>query len=251
MLKEYLENNNNHHAYLIEGEHEKVVPEIFEFVESLGIKVLNNPDVCHLVIDNFKIDDAFSVRDMAYQSGFSLSHSFTGEAENKKIFIICANNFTLDAEQALLKLFEDPVPNTLFYIIIPDVNVLLKTVVSRFHFISARSDLAEGEAEKFIKMSLQNRINFIKELLAEEEAPTKVGVLIEIGKESQRDSSRSKAISFLNSLECVLHNKISRTTLHMGITYFKHFFKIREFLRQPGSSVKSLMESVALVVPIL
>ena len=62
------------------------------------------------------------------------------------------------------------------------------------------------------------------------------------------DSSRSKALNFLNTLESTLHNKSVSKCL-FGTVCFEHLFKVREFLRMPGSSTKTLLESVALVVP--
>ena len=61
------------------------------------------------------------------------------------------------------------------------------------------------------------------------------------------DSIRAKANRFLNALEYVLHKKnLSKTNPEI----FYHIFKVRQFLRQPGSSTKMLLESVALVLPI-
>ena len=146
-------------------------------------------------------------------------------------------------------MFEEPIENTHFFVIVPDADSLLKTLVSRFYFISARQGLAEEtkEAEKFISLSLQKRIDFIKELLAEteenleEEPPSG-------GSSSKLDSSRSKALKFLNALEFTMHKTLV-SKVPFDIQVSEQIFKVREFLRMPGSSTKSLMESVALVIP--
>src|ERR1700684_4124094 len=109
MILENLDKNNLHHAYLIEGAREEIVPEVLKFCESLKIKTAGNPDFCQIYIDNFKIDDAFALRAMSSDKGFS------SEKNAKKIFIICANSFTLDAENVLLKMFEEPIENTHFF----------------------------------------------------------------------------------------------------------------------------------------
>jgi hypothetical protein len=101
-------------------------------------------------------------------------------------------------------------------------------------------------------MPLQARINFLKELLAELEEEDENGVEIVL-----LNSARSKAITFLNTLESVLHRKIfiegvvdnPKENPHVMIP-FRQIFKVRQFLRQPGSSTKTLMESVALIIPI-
>ena len=230
MLSKHLNKNNLHHAYLIEGNRREILPEILGFWEGLNIKTLGNPDFSQIVIDNFKIDEAFELRAMSTNKGFSTA---------KKVFIICANTLSLDAQNVLLKMFEEPIENTHFFLVVPDANALLKTVVSRFYLISTNSQKDSKEVEEFIKMSLNARINFLKDFLKEEE---------EIEATIQLDSVRAKSLRFLNSLESYLHKKlVSKAVFDTG--FFVHIFKVREFLRMPGSSTKTLMESVALVVP--
>lgn len=237
---EHFDKNNLHHAYLIEGMRDEIVPEIMEFCESINIKTSANPDFVHISIDNFKINEAFDLRAM------SLAKSFFS---TPKIFLICANNISLDAQNVLLKIFEEPTENTHFFLIMPDVNVLLKTVISRFYLIKTEkeSDTKFKEAEKFITMPLKNRIDFIKELLTEPEDEDEDGNEIVV-----LDSTRSKALKFLNALEFILHRKLNptgKTRVVSDLGIFEHFFKVREILRMPGSSTKNLMESVALIVP--
>ena len=38
LINKYFNKDNLHHAYLIEGNREEILPEIFEFSESLGVK---------------------------------------------------------------------------------------------------------------------------------------------------------------------------------------------------------------------
>ena len=153
LINKYFNKDNLHHAYLIEGNREEILPEIFEFSESLGVKK-SSPDFVYITIDNFKIDEALSLRTMGTEKSFSGS---------KKIFVLCVNTFSLDAQNVLLKMFGEPIEHTHFFVITPDTDALLKTLISRFYFISARQGLAENkDAEKFINMPLRNRLNFIK-----------------------------------------------------------------------------------------
>jgi hypothetical protein len=243
LITKHLDKNNLHHAYLLEGARDEITGEILKFCESINIKTSGNPDFYHIAIDNFKIDEALDLRAMSTNKSFS-----TG----KKIFLLCVNTFSLDAENVLLKMFEEPIENTHFFLIVPDVNSLLKTLISRFYLISPIPGIGEEakEAEKFINMPLKNRIDFIKELLVAPEAPTPERIGVPTFDESQnigKDGTRAKALKFLNALESVLHKKVSKGTFDTGV--FEHIFKVREFLRMPGSSTKTLMESVALVIP--
>ncbi len=235
-IKEHLDKDNLHHAYIIEGSRDDILPEIISFFEEMGVATLANPDFYNISIDSFKIKDAENLKSMGSEKSFSASKNA------KKIFIISANNFLLEAQNSLLKIFEEPTPNTHFFIIVPDKDVLLRTVSSRFYFISAKSDQREDlkEAESFIKMSLPARIIFLKELLAVPEDDDE-----EEGESMNTNSARAKANRFLNALEKVL----SKNTRQDLVPAFDQIFKVREYLRQPGSSTKSLMESVALLVP--
>ncbi len=252
MLSKHLNKNNLHHAYLIEGAREEIVHEILKFISSLGINTSANSDFVNISVDSFKIEDARNLKSYSAEKGLSSA---------KKIFLISANSFLLEAQNSLLKMFEEPIENTHFFLVVPDTNSLLKTLVSRFYVISARQparnasrsdsggDLAEETqyAEKFISMPLQKRIDFIKELLVEPEENLEEEPPLG-GSSSKLESSRSKALKFLNTLEFSLHQKATSKTV-FDVGFFEHLFKVRKFLRMPGSSTKTLMESVALVVP--
>jgi DNA polymerase III delta prime subunit len=230
-LKEHLGKNNLHHAYLIEGNTEELVKEVTQFLQSIKIKTEANPDFVQIYTDSFKVDDARNLKVHSNQKGYSSS---------EKVFIISANNFLLEAQNSLLKLFEEPIENTYFFVITPDASGLLKTLISRFYFVSAKESgvIEKKDAEKFIAMSPSARISFIKELLVDEDSE---------GEINPTNSPRSRSLVFLNALESSLHKKMSKDSLDTKV--FEHLFKVREYLRVPGSSPKTLMESVALIIP--
>ena len=88
-ISEHLDKNNLHHAYLIQGARDEIVREVLSFLESFGIKTSGNPDFCHITIDSLKIDDALNLRKMGSEKAFTVG---------KKIFLICINSSTLDAQ---------------------------------------------------------------------------------------------------------------------------------------------------------
>ncbi|MEI6280491.1 MAG: hypothetical protein WCP17_00620 [bacterium] len=237
MMSKHLDKNSLHHAYLIEGSRDEITQEVISFLKDIGINTEGSSDFINISLDSFKIEDARNLK------SFSSEKSYTS---NKKIFIISVNNFLLEAQNSLLKMFEEPIENTHFFIIMPDLNGLLKTFVSRFYLISLKSDAgnknSNDEAEIFISLLHKDRIDFIKKLLKEEDVEDDEG-----NKILALESSRSKALQFLDSLEVVLHNRLPSD--NSSVMIFEHIFKIREFLRMPGSSTKSLMESIVFVIP--
>lgn len=231
MLREHFKEKNLHHAYLIEGDREKVLTELLEVVESLGYKTRGNPDFYHISTDIFKIDDSRNLKLLGS------SKSFSGD---RKIFIICANNFLLEAQNSLLKLFEEPGLGSHYFLITPSTSIFLPTLLSRFYIIARADDASDrGQAEQFLKMRLEKRLDFIKELLAEEDS-----------EDGSTETARSKSQSLLNALEQALYLKLVHAK-PIETHIFEQIFIAREFLRVPGSSTKTLMESVALTVPVL
>lgn len=230
-LSKHIDKKNMHHAYLLEGSRVSLTEEILTFLPTLGVKVQANPDFCHIAMDSLKIDDARNLRAMAG----------TKTLNDKKVFLICANSVTLDAQQTLLKLFEEPVADTHFFLVTEDASSFLPTLRSRFYLIAGNGGKNEGlkEAENFLKLKPGDRISYLKDLLEEDE------------ENELLDSPRAKASRFLNDLEAVLHEKFfsMKSTDRNNVEYLEHIFKVRKFLRQSGSSVKSLMEGVALSIP--
>lgn len=233
MFSKHITENNLHHAYLIEGKIDFILPELLLFLEKINIKTKNNSDFISLSFDVLKIQDAQYIK------------SLTNEKKNtahKRVFLITVNNFLLEAQNTLLKIFEEPKLDNHFFIISPDTNSLLKTLISRFYLIKTEQKkfINLEIAEKFIKKDLKERLLFIKELLLENKE-TEDNVL--------QISSREKAIGFLDSLELALKQNLLFLKEKKNISKFEHILKVREFLKQPGSSIKMLMESIAIVVP--
>ena len=243
MIKDYLDKKNLHHAYLIEGKKEEIIPDLLDFIKSIGVEIKNNPDFNFMTLDSFKIENARNLKSQSMEMGTT---------SKKKIFVVAINNFLIEAQNTLLKIFEEPIENTIFFVIIPDTAVILPTLLSRFYLIKVKNDLKNElkQAKDFIAMSSQNRILFIKELLKGDKGSSSEEENI------LQDSSKTRAIIFLNSLEVVLNEKIFKNheeTIkkieESTSDVFYQIFKAREYLRQPGSSAKSLMEGVALVIP--
>lgn|SRR3989344_2951345 len=231
--KPFLVKNNPHHAYLIEGSRQEALEAVLGYMAEWGIETSGNPDFCHIVLDAFKMEEALYLRDLTAEKS---------AGGGKKIFLLCVNSITLDAQQALLKIFEEPAAGIHFFLVVPDKNALLQTLISRFHLlpqISPKSDLGEEkQVGEFLKMSPEQRIEFLKNFLRENE------------EETDLDSNRAKSLRFLNSIEQALYQQaLPKAAFNPEI--FEHIFKVRHYLRQPGSSVKNLLESLALITPVL
>ncbi|MDD5386376.1 MAG: DNA polymerase III subunit delta' [Sulfuricurvum sp.] len=93
------------------------------------------------VCDDFKIEDAKEVISEAYKS-----------EENTKTLIIGAKSFTIPAQNALLKILEEPPRNIIFVLLAPNKSTFLPTVRSRMSLQVEQ----ERKSHKPISLSLRH-----------------------------------------------------------------------------------------------
>lgn len=150
----------HHHANLLVGTPAEAESYLNLFCEDLGIKLANNPDFFPFRKDTFGIDDARQ-----------LSLLSTRKALTKwKIFFITPIHLTLEAQNALLKTFEDPSPDNIFFLVLREEALIVPTLLSRMQttVLLKGLDSESSEAEKFLSSSLKNRLVFAKKFLEEE-----------------------------------------------------------------------------------
>ena len=94
-LSVHLKKGNLHHAYLLEGSKEILLPILGAYLETLGIKREGNSDFYELTYGSLKMADALYLR------SFTDKKSFT---DDKKVFLISADAILLEAQNTLLKL---------------------------------------------------------------------------------------------------------------------------------------------------
>ena len=237
----HLQKDNLHHAYLFEGDKEVIFPNLLLYLESLGIKKDGNPDFYEMTYGTFKMADAMYLRSFTDKKSVN---------DNKKVFLISLDTILLEAQNTLLKLFEEPIPDTHFFIIAPDSNAFLPTFISRFYLIKDRDNERKEyqKAKEFISMNRTTRIAFIQELLKsegeDESDEDEEEIVVAVNTKS------AKAQSFLNALEYELHQKFFvDKKVTSNASFLEHLFKVRMYLRQPGASAKNLLESLALAIP--
>ena len=149
---------------------------------------------------------------------------------NEAVFLIGAASITGEAQQALLKLFEEPQAGTTFVLLVPH-GALLPTLKSRMLEYPELSTVTEnssryGEARQFLKMGGKERSDFITKLLKDEEGT----------KERVRD--------FVNALEIELVKDVKKN--RQGL---EDIAMVRDYLGDRSPSLKMLLEHLALSLP--
>ncbi|MCC2630935.1 MAG: polymerase subunit delta, polymerase subunit delta protein, partial [Candidatus Paceibacter sp.] len=221
ILKDTFKNSGNvHHAYLMEGEKEAIRNNLLDFIEKdLKHPIQGNPDFWHERFDTFSIDDARRLRDM--QSVKPLVHP-------RKIFIMEVYSMTVEAQNALLKIFEEPTPGTHFFVLIDAADMLLPTLRSRMIIVADEGQTNFGKvlAKKFLEASVGERMTMIAPLLEEKDkaATSQLidGIIVEFGKKPQQYSSE-----------------------------LKELLKFRSYLADRSPSLKLILEHISLILPII
>ncbi len=222
--------NLSHHAYvLIGGSSDNINSgtknthtELLKFLEKAHkIPVHGNPDLFDRTYETFTIDDARELK---------ASHEMKSvTAGAKKIFIMTMNGITIEAQNALLKLLEEPSGNTHFFLIIPSAHLLLPTIKSRVSILAHDKftpQIGTTDAANFLKLPIQKRLDQIKKLTEE------------ISKEKKTNQD---AIDFVNSIE----ETIYRSGVKRGL---REIQAARTYLNDRAPSIKMLLEFIALNV---
>lgn len=177
---------------------------------------LQKTDVRHFILSQLGINE------VRYLTDASAKKSLT---EEDYVFVILANVITPEAQNALLKLFEEPPAKTIFYLIIPAESMLLPTLRSRFILANdSNSKVDTTVGREFIKLNYAERLELIaskaknKDLVWMENLVTTLGYLDKIEKISPK---------FKKSL-----------------LLCEAYFRIR------GAGKKMLLEELALTLPV-
>lgn len=219
---------NLYHSYIIEGDPEIVSEELLSFLDENNFISKKLDEIFLKNYQNFSIADSSVIREW---------NSIKGEENKKRICILGTNFINREAEHSLLKTLEEPSKSTHFFIIIPNINVLQPTILSRSHLIKLNKSESSEEEKKFIKMSSKERIDFIYDLLKKHEKDETSGPL------------RSEAINFLDKLEFILYQNFKKDPQNSNFkNSLNEIINCKEYLNFPSSSVKIILEYIALVL---
>lgn len=203
--------NNLHHANLFEGSVE-TLDALLQAVRNTADEVVSN------VFETFGVDDA-----RALIHGAQLK-----SLNERKLFFLFAGAITAEAQNALLKLFEEPPSSTHFFFVVPSADILLPTLRSRMELVTAP-----------MRMAPPSGIDIVAFL--ETAQAKRIEILVPIIKEK----NLTHALNFLNDLEATLAPRAQESNIAQAL---RHIFSVRNALQRKGASLKILLESVALSV---
>ena len=213
------------HAYIVGGGRDDARRRVAALLAPHGSFNAANPDYLYSEYVSFAVDDARSLR--AWQE-----LSPVGE---RKVCLICTDFMTPEAQNALLKTFEEPVPNTHLFFIVPKIDILLPTFLSRVQQIRAEAtDNGVGEAEAFLKMTVGERMAYIQKIVTKSDD------------EDASSEVRERAIGFIESMERLLSQQLKNSEGGAIVKKLETVLTFKRYLYTPGASVRSLLETIAL-----
>ena len=225
-------NSPYHHAYCFIGPR-GYSKSVLEFLErEWQIKTVGNPDCFVLKYETFGIDEA---RELSHRS---LNRAFSGGA---KVFIVSLSSATGEAQNALLKLMEEPPVLTHFFFVIPSLDAFIPTLRSRLFFPDPdresrlSSEDLKLQAVDFLKNSLSKRISVAKKLADDVSDGLK---------------TRGDVAEFLSEIiKQVYTENCPKTWGRNEAELFSKLVLLGDYIRDPSSSVKMIFDETALIVP--
>lgn len=207
------------------------------------MQVENNPDVIILRYGLFSVVDARRVLETAASAPFAGEH---------KVIVIAASRVFHEAQNALLKLFEEPPPNTYIFFVLPTLGGLLPTLRSRVQILNASLDLGghtsedvgprrsytSKAAEEFMRAGKEKRSAMIKKLTSGK------------GEEEKREL-RDEVIAIVNGVEAIAYQHRGDTLREpQGITSLLNDIAIlRSHLYDRSAPVRMILEHLSLIIP--
>lgn len=221
LIDSFTKTGTLHHGYSIEGPAEQILQSLFDFFENnVDIRTRGNPDFWLGRHETFSVDDARALRDFQKNKSFSAG---------RKIIVISFDSITHEAQNSLLKVFEEPAGDTHFFLIIRSPRILLTTVRSRLiHIIfSPDTDWKKEHIQNgrlFINLSLAERLEYLKDIIEE------------------KDKVRARKL--LTALEVFL----ATDSIEKHATKLKEIILLGSYLDDRSPSLKLILEHLALVV---
>lgn len=218
----YSNTGDLHHAYIFEGVLEPTVEELSLFcTDTLGVPARGNPDFICELHDTFLIDHARRLRELQQ------NRALTGAT---KVFVVAFNFITREAQNALLKVLEEPTQGTHIFIVTPSAHIFLPTVLSRVSVFKTAHTTTHDEVTTFLKSSYKKRMDYIAKLT----------------KNIKDDkASKAEALALVRGITSTIHEQTGDTSRFAKL---RELAQVSRYLEDSSASVKMLLEHVALIV---
>ncbi len=200
-----------HHAYLIVGDGERAFKELQSVLD----------DYIFFEANNLGIDISREIRRRA--------------SLGKRNFIIKACSFTREAQNALLKILEEPLAEVHFFILVPHIFGILPTLLSRVVILRLASEGTDDTeiipAHHFLAATPAQRLKMLTPLSKKYE------------EHDRRAEIKREALDFLNRLEVELEKRLPR-----NLRSLENMSRVKQYLYADSAHVGLILEHLAFVI---
>ncbi len=232
-----------HHAYVVEGDREAGILAAREYANAtLGLSGEQNPDVVVFQYGLFSVDDAREV------ARFSSNSPVAGD---QKMVVVAATRIFHEAQNALLKLFEEPPVGTTMVLSVPSLGQLLPTLRSRVLTLpksgltKSRFDVGPTRSnigDEFLSLDSSGREKFIAKLLDRTKSD----------KDEDKQAARGELLGLVESLMRASYAARENATdaKRQELTYFlSDLDRFMPILHERSAPLKLIFEHLLLVIP--
>jgi hypothetical protein len=187
--------------------------------EILGRELEGSPDYQAFVLETFGIDESRLVKERAVQTPVG----------DMQVLVVVAHTYTIPAQNALLKVLEEPPQGTVLLLVATSEHDLLKTVRSRVPVTHVGGVGIERtyDALGFVSMSVADRLAYVERF-------------------HKPEKDRVQASVFLRELAEVLHDSLQNSTeREQAQRQLKAVVEVEQYVLLPSSSPKLLLEHLA------
>lgn len=223
-----------HHAYVYIGDREAGLAAARAYAaDALGLHGSDNPNVAVFEFGLFSVDDARRVASFASQS------QATGD---RKLIVIATGRLFHEAQNALLKLFEEPTEGTTLVLVVPAEGILLPTLRSRLIRLPDASGGANAigdVAQEFLSMAKAEREKYVVKLVARSKSD----------KDAEKQAARLEAASVIAGVMRAAHAKNMKAPAKELGLLLRDLDRFAPIVHERSAPLKLIFEHLVLVMP--
>lgn len=217
-------------AYVVVGDRQAATEEIKVFLaDRFGLDFVSphQPDFWCQTFDTFGIDQARAIKDIQSRRPLTAAG---------RVFIISVGLITIEAQNALLKMLEEPLAENYFFILAKTRGIFLPTLLSRCRVITTDQNIDEEMnqlSQRFLKGDINTRLKIAEEI-------------------AKKHSDGQKMIlpDFINNLTLAFKQSVDLTRLSKEeLVALEELHKIAIKVNDRSSSSKILISHLALIIP--
>ncbi len=223
-----------HHAYVYSGDQKEGIAASLAYAErELGMDPQANPDIAQLSFGLFSVADARRVGEVAMQGSI---------AGDQKVIILAVARIFHEAQNALLKVFEEPPERTTLILIVPSEGILLPTLRSRLiklPGVSQKATLVSEEAVAFLNADQGEREKLVAKLLLRTKSD----------KDEEKQAARLAAVGLLEGITRTAYMARTKKDSEELTLLLRDLDRFAPMLHDRAAPLKLIFEHLLIIIP--